>query len=466
MIKLELMIGHLGETPLLERHALSGKDIPYYFGDASSKDIALVSNTSRIEWTRDFKANANSLELHSALNVLIADAPNGNAIGLLFAGRYVPKPSALGVMFDRGFATWDDKEGGRPEYAVPRQGCAVFLDRIAELRGDYGTAEYADESIYTAIHELGHVFNLVHRFDEPNFMAGSVEKDLRGAEYFQFAEPDQSWLGICSDDPMVTPGGKPFRDRTGSWFSVAAKNGPRTSNVRIEISIARNQVLPFDPVELDIRVHALPKSGKVVIPDEIDPGYPRFRIWIEHPSGERLLYRSPRHYCPSGKTRTLNPGEVFERDVSIFGQSGGYTLREPGEYTIWAELYISRYVTVRSNDVQIEVLPPGPKWKKQLILAEPGIARLLYYRRASHRSRHLHKLLTYRREFGRDYNAGVIDYAIGRIYANLAKSVKDKSSRNKNARLAATHLNSAADHPLIGSNARRISRTLVKELLG
>ena len=123
-------------------------------------------------------------------------------------------------------------------------------------------------------------------------------------------------------------------------------------------------------------------------------------------------------------------------------------------------------MTVRSNDVQIEVLPPGPKWKKQLILAEPGIARLLYYRRARHRSRHLHKLLTYRREFGHDYNAGVIDYAIGRIYANLAKSIKDKSSRNKNARLAATHLNSAADHPLIGSNARRISRTLVKELRG
>jgi hypothetical protein len=465
MIKLELMIGHLGDTPFLVRHELAGKSIPQHFHAASSGDIALVSNTSRIELTRRFNANAYSLDLHYALNTLIADAPNGNAIGLLFAGRYGSEHSALGVMFDRGFATSDDPEGGRSDFAVPRQGCAVFLDRIAELRGGYGTPEYADESIYTAIHELGHVFNLVHRFDEPNFMAGS-DKDPRGADYFRFTAADQLWLGICSNDPMVTPGGLPFRDRTGSWSSVAAENGPLTSNVTIEISIARNQVLRFDPVELDIRIHALPKSGKVVIPDEIDPGYPRFRIWIEHPSGERLLYRSPRHYCPSGKTRTLNPGEVFERDVSIFGQSGGYTFSEPGGYTIWAELYISRYVTVRSNDVQIEVLPPGPKWKKQLILAEPGIARLLYYRRASHRSRHLHKLLTYRREFGRDYNAGVIDYAIGRIYANLAKSVKDKSSRNKNVRLASTHLNSAADHPLIGSNARRISRTLVKELRG
>ena len=100
MIKLELMIGHLGDTPFLASHELSGKSIPQYFDAASSGDIALVSNTSRIEWTRDFKANADSLQLHSALNVLIADAPNGNAIGLLFAGRYVPEPSALGVMFD------------------------------------------------------------------------------------------------------------------------------------------------------------------------------------------------------------------------------------------------------------------------------------------------------------------------------------------------------------------------------
>ena len=73
MIKLELMIGHLGDTPFLARHELSGKSIPQYFLDASSGDIALVSNTLRIEWTRRFNANAYSLDLHYALNALIAN---------------------------------------------------------------------------------------------------------------------------------------------------------------------------------------------------------------------------------------------------------------------------------------------------------------------------------------------------------------------------------------------------------
>jgi hypothetical protein len=463
MIRLELMIGYLGDTPLLNKHELSGKSIPLYFHESSSGDIALASNISCNESTRRFKANAFSLELHYALNALIAAAPNKKAIGLLFARKYGDHADVLGVMFDRGFATGDDPYGGSSDFSIPRQGCAVFLDPIADLRGGYGTAVYYEEAIYTAIHELGHVFNLVHRYDEPNFMAGSI-KDPRGAEYFRFTEPDQLWLGLCSKEPMVTPGGQPFRDRSGSSSSVAAESGPKTSTISIQISIARKRLLPFDPVELDIQVHVPPKSKKVVIPDEIDPGYPRFRIWIEYPSGERLLYRSSRHYCPAGKTRTLNPGQFFERDVSIFGQSGGYTFSEPGEYKISVELYISRYVTVRSNEVWIEVLPPGPEWKKQLVLSEPGIARLLYYRRARQRSPHLRKLLNYRAEIGRNNNAGVIDYTIGRIYANFSKSVKDKSARKKNARMAVTHLNSAANHPLIGSNARRKAQTLVEEL--
>jgi hypothetical protein len=432
---------------------------------ASANDIALVPNLGRTNLTRTFAAVANSLILHYALNKLIEGAPLGQVVGLLFARRYTPHPPTLGVMFDRGFATWDDPYGFRIDFAVPRQGCAIFLDRIAELRGGYETDAYVDESIYTAIHELGHVFNLVHNFAEPSFMAGSASEP-RDHNFHRFTRADQLHLGRCSIDAEVAPAGAPFRDRDQSWSSVGKADESHNSNLSLSIEVARHRITPMDPLELDIRVRAPARGHKVTIPDEIDPGYPRFRIWIENPSGEKLLYRSPRHYCPSGATRILSPGESFERDVSVFGQSGRYTFRQPGEYKIWTELHISQRNTVRSNAVQLEILAPRKEWRNKTFLSEPRVARLLYYRCAAFRSNDLRKLREYRAEHGRDDNAGVIDYTIGRIHTDLAMRIVNKSSRSRHIKLAMSHLRRAADHRFVGRNARKKAYFLIEQLGG
>lgn len=458
MTRLAWVTSYLGDTPLLPRYELANKPIPGYFHAASSGDIMLVPDMSRTNDARRFDAIADSLTLHYALSFLIDSYPRGEAIGVLFGRRYSPYPAALGVMFDRGFATWDDPYGGRGDFAVPRQGCAVFLDSLAALHGR-GTDAYVNESVFTAIHEMGHVFNLVHNYNEPNFMAGS-ERVPRDEEYFQFTHPDQLQLGLCSTNPEVAPGGAPYRDRDDSLNSIGARIKGSRRSISLRIHLAREQILAFEPIEMDIRIRA---SKRVVLPDEIDPGYPRFRIWIQKPSGEKSLYRSPRHYCPSGRTFNLNPGESFERDISIFGQSGGYTFTSPGEYKISADFQITSRALLCSNELKIEVLPVRKEWKYRLFLAEPEIARLLYYRRLGTRPRDLQRLMKYRSQYRRDPNAAAIDYAVGRIHTTLTK-VSSSQAIRVNKRLAIKHLKRAADYQNLGRNARRIACDCLEEM--
>lgn len=452
----------LGSTPALPRWTLANRTISDYFHDNSGGDIQLVGDASRTDMVRRLEDVTDSLVLHSALGALVNDFQRGAAIGLIFARRYRPYPDALGVMFDRGFATQDDPYGAANEFAIPRQGCAVFLDKIAAVRGGYGAAA-VDEALYTAIHELGHVFNLVHNFQEPNFMAGSATAP-RPIGFLKFTDADKMQLASCSRSSAVAPGGAPFRDRNGSYNSIAASRPSRPTAITLDIDLVRRPILPFEPLELDITIRAEQSGPGATVPDEIDPGYPRFRIWIERPSGERTLYRSPRHYCPSGRTFRLRAGEVFRRDVSIFGQSGGYTFASPGEYRIYAELDVAPRQTIRSRKRTLEVVAPGPQLTHRSVLARPEVARVLYYRRAALNSRGPRILREFRTDHRRDPNGAFVDYSLGRLYAMHAQRAKRADTRDEHARVAKQFLRRAADHAFLGKNARRRAQDLLVQL--
>src|SRR5208282_2946288 len=117
-----------------------------------------------------------ALQLHTTLVDLTNNStvPTGkpvSRIGVLLADSYAAFAPALGVMFDRGFTTEDDPNAAGMFTAVPRQGCAIFLGSIFKLR--HTDAQYLEEVRFTAVHELGHVFNLQHDTDSINFMTPS-----------------------------------------------------------------------------------------------------------------------------------------------------------------------------------------------------------------------------------------------------------------------------------------------------
>ena len=123
-------------------------------------------------------------------------------------------------------------------------------------------------------------------------MIKSLGGQLITNKFLNFTPVDKQALKN-PDTELTRPGSSEFQDKSGSTNLLKNTKINTQAKLSFQISIPRNKVLPTEPLELDIKID-VPKNGKKIkIPDEIDSGYSNFSIWIEHPSGEKLLHRSP-----------------------------------------------------------------------------------------------------------------------------------------------------------------------------
>ncbi len=392
-----------------------------------------------------------SLSLHTALRRLAINNPRlrrAHQVGLIIAHRFAYRPNVYGVMFDRGFRTADDR-GRQPvdaaNRAVPREGCAIFLGPIAEAPN----AE--DETLLTVVHELGHVFNLVE---------GQGNTYMRGVNHrmpmpMSFHEHEQRWLSSCSVSSSVWPGGSTFRGR------VSSRRG--TSSWRFRVKLTRSEVFRFEPFELEIQL-TWPSSQKsrTWIPDCIDPGYESFRIRIRDPNGDVRRFVPPNHYCGGRGRISFKPGDRFQRDISLFGQAGGYTFDQPGEYTIWAELDLAG-ITLKSNTVNLQVLQRNSDARRIEFLESARIARILYYREATPRSRSLYELRQFA-EQASSPSAAHAAYAVGCCFVRALKGKHGTVVAERLRRKAYDFLARARDSQNLGGHARNKAVQMIQDL--
>ncbi len=462
MYRATCYVGRIDGFDTLPAMHVGGRSITTIFRDASSErdpagDIHLTFDTSRHRYVRGLKRGpVTALHLHHALRRLTinpASAQRVHRIGVIFAHSYEWDTRAFGVMFDRGFKTEDDTRAPNGSYAIPREGCAVFLKAIAQHRTP---PHRAAETAITTVHELGHVFNLRDNSGD-TFMG---KPSLGGATIPSgtgFLLAESRWLSECSRSEAVWPGGLDFRG--------ASAQRRIHGNLQLRIDLSRDEVFAFEPFELDVKL-TWPKHERrsTWISRDVDPGYSGFRIWIEDPSGAVRLWASPNHYCRPSDRIALAPGESFERDISLFGQSGGYTFRLPGTHRIWAEYDVGRRGTIRSNSVPLHVRGFHRSASALELLAVPSVARLLYYRRASLRSRALRQLEVFSNEHPKHAAAGHAAYATGRVVLAEWAATEEPGRKRRLARRAYESLRRAADHPGLGRHARKRAKDFIDNL--
>ncbi|PTR06820.1 hypothetical protein C8R32_109106 [Nitrosospira sp. Nsp5] len=465
MIGIECILARLTSAVGVPAFTQGGREaeITNIFSAASHGDIDLLVNNSALARPMSAKQGFFAFDLHRALQVLTRNPlPSGPAarIAVLFADFYNPHPSTFGIMFDRGFDPGDDPSSAAVFRQLPREGCAVFLRAITDLSRTVPARRTAlaveREAFFTTIHELGHVFNLQHAAPPPaNFMSQSLRARTYPIQADYFLPIHQQWLSQCSVNPAVYPGGARFRDSTSYANHDIPSTGVRRLSFGLEllISMGQREFWPFEPVELDVELRVAPGVDRQFhVPDAVDPGYDQFTIRIEDPNGDcRRLY-SPRNYCNTGKALKIAPTRPFRRDISIFGQSGGYTFVQPGIHRLWVEFKVRHDVTLRSNELEVNVKSPGKgrEFDAALaVLSQSDRAKILYHRLDRSDSRHLVMLTEYCGETRPIASSASIKYAVARAMEEQAAS-EDRQLPEP----AVLLLQQAADAKILGETQR------------
>jgi len=305
--------------------------LPSFLSDTFTHGSSLVTGSADFDIQTQFTALSQTsvvpgpavsiFDLQRALEGLVGigrDSELGvNRIGLLFARSMESRPTMLGLMFDDRIV---GEESEKPAYAqTPRQGCAVFVDAIANYRLT-GSEEFFQEIAFIAAHELGHVFNLWHMNQPPSFMAESLETGVRPDEYFRFfgeaesphTQNQRRFLSQCSVARSVHPGGSAFGMRQpegpdGVDISPVSVLGGGSAPLTLRIDVVEPEFWSFEPVELDLTVSVSSGRRSVRVLDAFDPGYSHLKIWIQDEQGARRTYRAPARYCFNPARRTISP---------------------------------------------------------------------------------------------------------------------------------------------------------------
>jgi len=326
-------------------------------------------------------------ELHQAMQKWqkdFRDTAQGK-IWLFFTTRY-EKSQQPGMMFDFGAA----------DFGAQRQGAAVFLDD--ELLQKYeqqaanplqGKAKRRREAFFTAVHEVGHCFNLLDKWQpvngaepwlkhtplsrNPNPPEDAKEKlrffSLMSPVRFGSSDPNQ-FFSECrfefADDDLqfvhhapsflVEPGGAAFR---GSQAGAE----PDSSGFKLKVTgfRSRKEYAFLEPPILQLRLKNISGERKQ-IPDGIFRDDLLMRIFITKRGEQSKLYRPYVRHCFPSTLKPMENREVITESLWIASGLDGWYVRDPGDYSVFVILHLPDGM-VKSNTFEFSVRErePGDK---------------------------------------------------------------------------------------------------------
>jgi hypothetical protein len=254
-----------------------------------------------------------------------------------------------------------------------RQGTAIFNDSFIATppAGDAAPAAWVRRMIFwTAVHEMGHAFNLAHSWqkslgtpwvpltNEPearSFM--NYPFRVTGGQTAFFAD-----FGFRFSDPellfMRHAPARFVQHGNAAWFDHHGFEGAAVlaeSPFRLEVHAPRGRLEFLEPVSVELLLKNVSAEPQLV--DERLLSSDRLVVVVKRDGqpAYRLLPFVQR--CWQSRRRVLEPGESLMEELFVSAGRRGWMIAEPGWYTVQVALGLENEDLV-SDPLQLRVDPP------------------------------------------------------------------------------------------------------------
>jgi hypothetical protein len=347
-------------------------------------DVSMSPNTSVIP-TSGAGSNGtwSDTEMHNAMVTYwsrFADKPQW-AMWVLYAARHDQGRSLGGVMFD---------DIG-PHH---RQGTAIFTDSFIQdvPSGDPDPAAWRNRmQFWTAVHEMGHAFNLAHSWQKAlgtpqapgdPWIPLSNEPEARSfMNYPYFVSGGESTFFSdfrfrFSDDELVFMRHAPRRFvqmGNSDWFVNHGFEAPEAlmapSRWKLEIRPNResSSYRHLEPITMEAKLINAGSQAVEIDPDLLADGR-HITVFIQrHGTEKTRQWRAMVTRCHAPHTESLAPGASIYGAHMISTSTGGWLIDEPGFYKAQAAIDIGGEI-VLSNVLRLYVAPPQSSAESEIAL--------------------------------------------------------------------------------------------------
>jgi hypothetical protein len=316
------------------------------------------------------------IEMHDAMQVnwsKWANVPQW-ALWVLFARQHETGPSLGGIMFD---------DIGTAQ----RQGTAIFNESFVANApaGDPAPAAWVRRMLFwTAMHEIGHAFNLAHSWQKSlgtGWVTLADEVEARSYMNYPYRvaaapgmTPEQKFFSNFefrfsnSELLFMRHGPERFVQQGNAlWFDHHAFEETRATTVTPLELVARLHREPrfefLEPVSIELKLKNV-TDAPIVLDKRILEG-DQISLVITKKGGEPRAIRPYARRCFAPEDRAVMPGESLYASMYVSSDVYGSAIDEPGEYAVYAHLDLDE-VDVLAAPLTLRVMPPASRDEERI----------------------------------------------------------------------------------------------------
>jgi hypothetical protein len=315
-------------------------------------------------------------EMHDAMQIHWSQFTNKPqwSMWVLFASIHEQGDGLGGIMFDDiGFNH--------------RQGTALFNNAFISQppSGEPAPDAWVNRMrFWTAVHEMGHAFNLAHAWQKniaQSWIPLAAEPDALSFMNYPYHYPhgDQRGNGRAqeldffskfefrfSDTELLFMRHAPSRfvqQGNAEWFDNHAFEQAQASleaSLKLELRVNRQQALFefLEPVVLELKLTNV-SSQPQLISDKLLSELDHMIVVIKKDGKAARQFSPYAQYCWKNQLRILMPGESTYESLFAAVGKGGWEISEPGYYTVQVALHLEdNEEDLVSNPLRLRVAPP------------------------------------------------------------------------------------------------------------